>query len=101
VNGATFIVCVKTDFLKDPGANGQNTVQGAVSNPTPRRFRTGVCPAVRASSWRHPNVSWHKVLLQCLKLFIENNGIRANSVCGTFTLQPGRSFTFHESIFMI
>jgi len=77
---------VKKDFLKEPGANGQNALQSAVSNPTPRRFRPGVCPAAGSSSWHRLNVSWHKVLGQRLKLSIENVGIRTNSLCGRFQL---------------
>jgi hypothetical protein len=77
---------VKKDFWKEPGANGQNALQNAVSNPTPRRFRPGVCPAVGSSSGHRLNVSWHKVLGQCLKPSTENNGIRINSLCGTVKL---------------
>jgi hypothetical protein len=55
---------VKKDFLKEPGANGQNALQGAVCNPTPRRFGPGVCPAAGSSSWHRLSVSWHKVLVQ-------------------------------------
>ena len=80
VNGAIVILCVKTDFLQQPGANGQNTLQNAVSNATPHGVRTGVCPALGSSSWHHLNVSYHNVLHQCLKLFIKNNDLRKNLI---------------------
>jgi hypothetical protein len=61
--------------VKEPGANGQNALQSEVSNPTPRRFRPGVCPAAGSSAWHRLNVSWLKVSGQCLKLSIENTDI--------------------------
>lgn len=86
VNGENFIFWVKKDFLKEPGANGQSALQIAVSNPTPRLFRPGVCPAAGSSSWHRLSVSWHKLLDQCLKISVENTGIRTNSLCGRFNL---------------
>jgi hypothetical protein len=65
-----FYLLSEERFLEEPGANGQNALQSAVSNPTSRRFRPGVCPAAGSSSWNRLNVSLHKVLGQCLKFLL-------------------------------